>query len=348
MALSRKDNLESLSKIISDYRQGEVNPRTPELIDAWLEQFPNSLQEPILEALTEILPKTYISRDVFKEFLEALAINKKISPGTPSEDYWKQVNLLSIQQGGNSQTDILSIFDEVLQETHGFSLTDTGSEEGDYIYLDDCVGTGSRVRSDICSWLETDTPNKMKLHIITPILYQGSWWIDRKIEETAKANKKTLTIKKWRLDDFEMENRRGYRNTSDVLWPTEIPDISAVQAYAKWLEGKGYPVTLRQQLEKFTSKIFKNEEQRNLLEQAFLTRGCQIRQECTSLPDHARPLGYHNLDCFGFGSMFITYRNCPNNCPLALWVQQAEYPALFPRKTNTQTANEKFFKKFFS
>ena len=49
-----------------------------------------------------------------------------------------------------------------------------------------------------------------------------------------------------------------------------------------------------------------------------------------------RPLGYHNLRTLGFGSMFITYRNCPNNCPLALWVEQDAYPSLFPRKANTK------------
>ena len=54
-----------------------------------------------------------------------------------------------------------------------------------------------------------------------------------------------------------------------------------------------------------------------------------------------KPLGYSLFDP-GFGSMFVTYRNCPNNCPLALWYGNPEYPSnhpfsrwypLFPRKT---------------
>ena len=41
--------------------------------------------------------------------------------------------------------------------------------------------------------------------------------------------------------------------------------------------------------------------------------------------------------------MFVTYRNCPNNCPLALWIEQDDFPALFPRKTNAEVFDEEDF-----
>jgi hypothetical protein len=343
---NRRCRLETLAEIIADYRSGEVAPRTPDLIDEWLQQFPAPIQDQMLKALVHVFRKTYISRDVFKAFLMALASTDKLSPGCEPVDYWKKVNLLDIQQGGNSQKEILKTFDEVLQETHGFGLTDTGSEDGDFVYIDDCIGTGNRVRWDLCAWMKGDIPEQVNLHVITPILYMGSWWIDKKLQETATANGKKISLHKWRLEDFEMENRLGKRNTSDVLWPTAIPNDTDVQAYANHLDSLGHAAVLRNPGNPGASGIFKDDSDRILLEQAFLVRGCQIRRECGNLPDRARPLGYHNLDCFGFGSMFVTYRNCPNNCPLALWVQQAVYPALFPRKTNTQTADENFMKEF--
>lgn len=348
MAETREHLLSTLAAIVADYRQGDISPRTPEVIDAWLQQFPATIQEPLLAALAHVLKKTYISKETFKAFLTALASTDKLSPGSKPNDYWCQVNLLNIQKGGNSQKEILDLFDEVLKGTHGFGVSDTGSNNGDFVYLDDCIGTGSRVRADICAWLEGDAPKNSVVHVITPVLYAGSYWVDEKVKETAAANGKTATLHKWRLDHFHMENRKSYRHSSDVLWPTVAPADPDVQAYAKHLEVAGHPPVMRNPGNSGASGIYANDAQKVLLEQAFLVRGCQLRRECGNLPEKARPLGYQILDTFGFGSMFVTYRNCPNNCPLALWVQQAEYPAMFPRKTNTQAADEKFWKEFLS
>lgn len=346
MATTRQQLLESVSDTVADYRSGDIPERSPDLINQWLNQFPADVQEPLLAGLAHVLERTYVSKENFKTFLAALATTDKLSSGSDPEKYWRDVNLLDIQQGGGSQTEILELFDEVLQESHGFTRSDTGSDGGPYIYLDDCVGTGSRVRSDLCAWLENDAPQSSTVHIITPILYRGAYWIDAKIQEAAEANGKTVSLKKWRLDQFEMENRKSYRHTSDVLWPTALPDDPDVQVYVKHLEGLGHPAVLRNPGNPGASGIYTDDAQKILLEQAFLVRGCELRSECTNLREKHRPLGYQNLDTLGFGSMFVTYRNCPNNCPLAFWVQQGDYPVLFPRKTNTQTSLESFMKGF--
>lgn len=340
----REQMLGSLAKILEDYRKDEIPPRTPKLIEEWLTQFPDAIQDDLLDGLIQVLNKTYITEATFNSFLEFLASTDKLSPGCKPDDYWRKANFLNIQQGGNSQKEILDTFNEILQKTHGFSLRDTGSEGGDFIYLDDCVGTGSRVRADICNWLKTEAPDRINLHIITPILFKGSWWIDGQIKNTATANGKTISIHKWRIESFEMENRRAYKDNSDVLWPVTIPDEPSVQAYIHHLDSLGHPVVMRKPGNVGASNIFRDDTQRILLENAFLVRGCQIRQECGNLPDPVRPLGFHNLDCLGFGSMFVMYRNCPNNCPLVFWVDQEEYPTLFPRRTNAETARERFRK----
>lgn len=343
----RQEMLESIANTIADYRAGEnISPRTPELVNAWVSQFPEDIQESLLDALTYTLPKTYLSQTDFKVFLRGLAGTDKLSPGTNPAEYWKQANFLKIQQGGNSQLEILGTFDEVLKELHNYGLSETGSADGDFIYLDDCIGTGSRVRSDVCAWIGSDAPPNIRLHVVSPIRYRGAYWIDDKIEQAARANGKSIVLKNWRLDNFYLENRLYYRNSSDVLWPTQIPDIQEAQAYAEELNAKGHPVELRAPGNCGHANIFETEEKRMLLEQAFLTRGCQIRGECNNLPAAFRPLGFHNLDTLGFGSMCVTYRNCPNNCPLVFWVEQGGYPALFPRKTNTQTSVERLFAQF--
>ena len=47
------------------------------------------------------------------------------------------------------------------------------------------------------------------------------------------------------------------------------------------------------------------------------------------------------LESLGFGSLVVTFRNCPNNAPLALWAGDPWYP-LFPRRTNTDTSIKQF------
>ena len=330
----REDLLQSLAETIADYRVDEIDRRAPTLINDWLQQFTEETQYPLLLALDRVLKRTYVSRSKFRSFLVGLASTDKLSPGNDPRDYWRRVNLLDVQQGGNSQAEIREMFDEILQEIHGFGIDQTGSEDGDFIYLDDCVGTGNRLRSDICGWLEDEAPQRSNIQVITPILFTGSWWIDGKIQEAADENGKTVSLKKWRLDQFQMENRRSYRNKSDVLWPTFLPDLEAVEQYCIDLEGTGHPPVLRFPGNSGASDIFEDDAQKILMEQAFLIRGCEMRRKQANLPATMRPLGYSFLDTLGFGSMFVTYRNCPNNCPLALWVDQDDYPTLFPRKTN--------------
>ena len=332
--MSKRDELlESLAKTIADYRQGEIQPRTPALINEWLQQFPHAIQDSLLSALNYVLCSTYISRDIFREFLKKLASTKKLSSDYSPRDYWLRANLLNIQQGGNSQKELLEMFDEVLREIHGFGIDQTGMPDGDFIYLDDCIGTGSRLRSDVCNWLEGKSLNNVNISVITAIIYTGSWWFIEKIRETSEVDLHRIAL-------AEMENRREHRDQADVLWPASIPSHDAVRQYCTYLEGMGYPPVLRSAGNPGLSGIFRDDDQKILLEEVFLIRGCEVRKEQINLPEKFRPLGYSHLRTPGFGSMFVTYRNCPNNCPLALWAEQEDYPALFPRKTNTETSLE--------
>lgn len=338
MSKTRHELLTELSEIIVNYRQDdEIAPRTPELIDRWLRQFPEDDQGPFLAALVDVLRKTYISKDDFMGFLRGLAVSHEVSAGMDQREFWRTANFLDIQQGGASQGDILALFDQVLRETYGFGTDEPQANSDTYIYLDDCVATGSRVKNDICQWIQTDAPANCLIHVITAVRYEGSYWIDAKINEAAQAAGKVVRIKPWWIAGFHIENRRFKRDQSDILWPTEIPDAPACQRYAEALVAKERAHEPRTPECFSGTTVFSDESQRGLIERVLLTRGCQIREEQANLPDKARPLGYHNLDCLGFGSMFVFYRNCPNNCPLALWVDQHEYPALFPRRTNNAT-----------
>jgi len=345
--MTRLELLSTLAETVQDYQLDRDQPRTPDLIEAWLEQFPETVRDPLLEALVHVLPSTYISRARFEEFLDAIALSESIAGQASPADFWRSANLLNIQQGGSSQKEILVLFDQTLRRTHGFNLAETGSEQGDFIYLDDCVGNGSRLRRDVTDWLPTALARNIRLHVITPILFTASSrWVRDGLRDAAQAAGKTISLTNWRIESLQMENRPEFRNDCDVLWPTTLPENEDVRAYADFLSQQGYPPQLRGAGSPGTRGIFATDAQKQMLEEAFLIRGCEIRREQVNLPPSERPLGFTGLRTFGFGSMFVTYRNCPNNTPLAFWVSQDDYPALFPRKTNTETATENLLRLF--
>jgi hypothetical protein len=224
---------------------------------------------------------------------------------------------------------MLAIFGSLLQETFGLSIADCGANGTTYIYLDDVIFTGNRVFHDLSSWIQGAAPAKATIHVITIAFHRGGqYYARKKIESAAKDAGKQIDISWWRC--VEIEDTKANSNTSDVLRPTHLPDDEPVAAYAAELK---YPVAFRRAGSIGENKFFSSEEGREVLEQELLKAGAQIREMCPYLNKYQRPLGNMVLETLGFGSTFVTFRNCPNNAPLAFWAGDPWYP-LFPRKTN--------------
>lgn len=324
----RRRLLKSIAETIADYRAGEINPPTPEHVGTWIGQFEEAVQEPMLAELDHVLERTYISRVGVEKFLTSLAKNKQMV-GDDSCAFWKDVKFLDIQGAGNSQREMLQMFSAVLQERCGLTVDECGGEPHCYLYLDDAIFTGNRVRSDVTSWIKADAPPHAALHIVTFALHRGGqYYATTGIEKAARDAKKRVSVTWWHC--LEIEERRAYVNTSDVLRPTSVPDEELTRAYAQSL---AYAPVLRKPGSVGTNRFFSSEEGRHLLEQELLKAGARIRSMCPYLNVYQRPLGNMVLETLGFGSLLVTFRNCPNNCPLAFWAGDPWYP-LFPRKTN--------------
>jgi hypothetical protein len=158
----------------------------------------------------------------------------------------------------------------------------------------------------------------------------GEYYAKTKITEAAKTSGKSITVHFWRAVTFEDRRTRTY--VSDVLRPVSIPEVSEVMEYVAAMK---YKPELRIAGDVGRNKIFSSEAGRHILEQEFLKAGVKILQSCPNLGVTQRPLGHSRLETLGFGSLLVTFRNCPNNTPLALWVGDPWHP-LFPRTTNSQ------------
>jgi hypothetical protein len=333
---TRTQLVAELATIVADYRRGEVPAMDNAHVERWLKQFEPAMQDPLLAETVHVLGETYVSRDQAKRFLAKLVTNASLA-GTDPASFWANSVVRDIQLAGSSQRDLLEVFGEVLKDQLGLTLDRCPQVAERIIYLDDGVFSGSRTQMDLSAWIEQQAPPTSDIHVITMAMHTGGQWFAKgRIDKAAAAAGKRVSTTWWRAVD--LENRLTYKDTSDVLWPARLPADPLVDAYVKTLDAAGYPParTLRTGSSFGAKKIFSGPAGRDLLEQEFLKTGAKIRDMCTNLPQSCRPLGFTGLKTLGFGSTFVTYRNCPNTTPLAFWVDAPWYP-LFPRKTNTES-----------
>ncbi len=325
---TKNDIIKSIIDTTADYHAFAGGVSVEAHINTWLQQFSESVRLPLLTEMDYVLKDTYFSKNKIISFLRGIINSKKIA-GQDSCAFWKSVNFLDIQGGGTSQKDMLSLFSSELEAKYNFKVSDCGSDGGDFVYLDDFSFTGGRVMQDIKKWIVECSPQNAKLHIITIAKHAyGDYYTKKEIKKCITDNNKDINFTWWCAMTFE--DRRYYTDSSDVLRPTSIPDNEDLQRYIETLTHEPH---LRNSGNVGGNNLFSSNAGRELLEQVFLTTGIEVRKKCQLLTKYHRPLGYMYLETLGFGTMIVTYRNCPNNAPLALWAGRPWYP-LFRRTIN--------------
>lgn len=308
----------SLAAIAADYRQGEVAAFDAKHVRRWISQFHSDVREPMLAELVHVFGKTYFKRRAVESFLSTVLKSKKMA-GDDYCAFWAATKFLDIQRGGNSQKEMLDLFSRLLKKECGLGVDECGQDPERFVYLDDVLFTGNRIKNDLEAWIEGDAPQSADVYVVAIGLHSGGkYYANGRITASANAARKKINLQWWRA--VEIEDRKSETNVSDVLRPTEISPDELTQAYVKRMK---YAPVLRKPGSVGAQKFFSSEEGRHLLEQEFLKAGCRIRSICPHLGVYQRPLGNMVLDTLGFGSMIVTFRNCPNNAPLALWVGDA-------------------------
>lgn len=340
MTINRTDLLASIADTIKDYRTGELPQPTPDHVDRWTKQFDKDVQLPLLREVDHVLKHTYFARATVSQFFGKQITHKTLAGDQPCA-YWRKAHFLDIQQNGQSQAEIRQLFGEALKTQCGLDIARCGADGGDFIYLDDVLFTGGRIGSDLSSWLASDAPAQGTIHVLVIAAHRlGEWQCTERLEKDAKAAGKDLKFRFWAA--LRVENRKTYRAAAEVLWPVQIPDDATLKAYMA--EEQKFPFESRAPGGKLEHPIFSSEDGRQLLERELLLAGMRIRSFSQNPSRALRPLGFSPFG-LGFGSMVVTYRNCPNNVPLALWWGDPEagpdhpfskwYP-LLPRKTYAQ------------
>lgn len=243
--MSRRSRLlESIAATIADYREGEIPVLTPAHVDTWIQQFDTAVQEPMLAELDHIFKQTYFAKIKVKGCLSHLVKHPKFAGNDPGA-FWKNVAFLNIQGGGSSQREMLEMFNEILLKECGLEVQDCGDEPETFLYLDDGIFSGNRVRNDLIGWIESEAPSTATIRVVVIALHRAALdYAPLRIKKAARAANKQVEMSWWRC--VEVEDRRTYINTSKVLRPASLPEDNLTTAYVKMLQDFGYPPILRQ------------------------------------------------------------------------------------------------------
>lgn len=333
--------IRKISERISDYREGEIAEPTPEHAERWIDQFDAADRLAILRETHQLLRQVYVPKMTVKRFIGNLAENEDLV-GEDAQAFWSSVGFLRLQERSRSQTDLLQLLEEVLGERFGLDTAREDSESDTYIYIDDAIFSGNQIRDDLKAWMADNDVRNCTVHVIVISYHKsGQWYASREIRR--EAGPRTVRVHWWKAAVLEDWRRPENVGSLNILWPTEIPDDPYVEEWLDEVPEDRRHFDLRPVMANGRNEFFASEDSRNVIEQAFLKKGGYIRSLPREPSPLMRPLGYNKLHGPGFGTMFATYRNCPNNCPLVMWWGDPDagrplnqwYP-LLPRRTRRQ------------
>jgi len=340
--------IKTLAYLLRDYRKDEgLNP-SPETIETWINQFSSQNQKVIIQEIIHILNKIYITEEDVNSYLITLIDNLT----TDDADYfWSGVSLLDIQKDGSSQKIMVEKFQKILISKFNITVAINDYNKEYFIYIDDIMFSGMKLRTDITTFMANCLP-KSKLNIFYLGCYSSAEYYIKNIW-LPQYNTKNIIFNISKL--ISLENKNNCQNNSDVLFPTQ--NILKNKTVKNYLERQGkYSLRDNTQHRIYHCKdnnIFSNEKNREILELEFTLAGLKINSliKDKTKKMYWKPLGISTFTGLGFGAFVITYRNCPNNTPLALWwgdrSSDSTWKPLLVRKTYQKNNIDMSIKSFF-
>lgn len=334
------DSINSICQTLSDYeyyhsesfvaQNGEAGIQ-PHHVERWLEQFDSVKREDFARSFAKVLRKSYLSKETIKDRFSVIVSNNK--------NYLNRCSLLNIQINGESQSRL--IHDFIIPQAKELSIKYSVNDnlKNIFLYVDDVVFSGGRVSEDIIEWINVYAPMSCKIDLYFIYVYSyGKYNICKRLNDAIEKSGKKIEYEIHH--GFCINNSRRRRYITDILHPREVPP-EAASFYEEINNASIYPI-LRAYQQSGPSLFFESEAERSLLEEQFVIAGIRILSQLTNMGNW-KPLGLEGFPSFGFGSTMVTYRNCPNISPLALWWgEQSDssiwYP-LVPRKGYNKPEN---------
>lgn len=329
---------ENIVSIIQDYHCDLENatPMTVGHLLDWVAQFDGGDQEFILSELSHLFRQgIYVSREMAKKYmLDLIPFFAKQFQYDSIEQFLNESNFIQIQKEGKSQDILLQLLNEVLEESYGRSLASCGAMGvKNYIYIDDILATGKTFVSNIQTWLKVDDRlaklEDKRIRLASYFFAYHTLGLNnsRFILKSNLGKDLFLSDKLFPVAyEYKIQNSiKEFKPELNLIYPTNQNDVNT-ELYLNSLTGhaeRHRDIAYRPANLPLIETFFSSKENRIRLESIFLNKGIEIilRIKDESKQKNHRPLGktYPSYHTFGTGTMFFTWRNISNTCPIVLW-----------------------------
>lgn len=311
-----------ISSIVSDYQVTNV---TADRVEGWVSQFDRGAQAAILNVTKSVLENGYVSRNRLISFIENIVRSENIC-GRNLSQFWSKVSVLNVQEDGNSQIELADFLSFYVKKYTGIDLPVNDFEKDVLFYIDDFMFTGGRLRSDLnCLNGELDCKKKVII-LYMSVCSSAAWQYNSKW----KKEWNNLNIIRAVRVMPALENRLSEKNVSDKFWLHADSLNNEKLCDFIGVFGRFNKNTLRD--DSRSTKFFPDARERFFAEVALCESGVDIINNHNAVRPSLKPMGYDGYDGFGFGGTMLSYRNCPNNLPLAYWWSLGGWLPLFERK----------------
>lgn len=317
----------------SDYNSGFI--MSSEHVINWVNQFEEDDRIFILTELLHILNQgIYISKEKAKTILLEF-INKACSFFNyhTIETFLRETHFISVQEPEKSQTILLSLLNDVLIKNTGLSLDICGTMGvKNYIYIDDIIGSGGKFNFELQNYIAQNNllqPLKNKeVRILNYFFCVHTWGtsnaryiLKHKFnEENYFLDFKAFPIK----SHYTIENNiKDFNPRLNLIYPEKSKNHYEVYIASLEHATRQADKAYRKITQPTKETFFTSKENRKRLEQIFLDKGIEI---ISKIQDEGgkqkhRPLGltYPSYKTFGTGTLFFTWRNISNTCPIVFW-----------------------------
>ena len=355
----RNEMIESASKIaecLSDYEKSQI---TTDSVMSWAIQFGKDAQF-MLEETAHFIDKIYFSKSKVKEILEKWILELK-KDFDSWDSFLKDVLFINTQNGNDgeekSQNAFYRIISDIIKDkTDGKSIDDYKEETKKvYVYADDILASGKTLREGVVNSIK-ELDKRYCCWIICCHSIQKTKTLNSIVKEVTGSFEDSIfkdNLKKNFRCEYMIENgsRNGGKNDYmnqlfNCIEPLDS-DLSREVMSSNEMFGSvdssvDDPVHLLTDSEIGEERFFTNYENRKRYTELILKASNMLLEEFleefrkkNSKKGYKeyKPLGITNASdkSLGLGTLFITWRNIPNNCPYAFWGDINGWKPLCPR-----------------
>lgn len=321
-SITDQDLMGQIASKLTDYRYPPEDGMNIAHVSRWIQQFDPADRRFVLEETDRLIGLAYIRENDYRSSAYQTANDEEL------EEIFSDAAFLDIQVQGSSQHEYLDLLQSYRENNINIIYRDSDDQWvhsfREFVYFDDVSFSGARAINDLAWFIEYFNLRDIFIYISFMALHTyAEWKIKDQLER--QFSDRNIRIGVAGGDFVRVENQRRYSSRSGVFWPkaesVSLPLWASQTTNFTGVFREGF----------VENDVFPDESRRDRFEAILTEIGFKILGNSQNPKAVIKPLGFSTFKGVGFGGTTFTFRNCPNNAPLAFWwgtYVETDQPAL--------------------